>query len=81
MLPFLIKNFAFSPAQITVNKGDTVVWTNNDTAPHTVTGDNGGPDSPTLQNGATYSYTFNTAGTFPYYCSIHPMMKGIVTVQ
>lgn len=76
-----IKNFAYSPASITINKGDTVVWTNQDSAAHTVTGDNGGPNSGNLQTGATYSFKFDTAGTFAYHCAIHPMMKGTVVVQ
>lgn len=75
-----ITNFAFSPSTITVHKGDTVVWTNNDSAPHTVTGDNGGPASGTLSQGSGYSYTFNTVGTFPYHCTIHPNMHGTVVV-
>lgn len=75
-----ISNFAFSPANITVAKGTTVTWTNNDGVTHTVTGDSGGPNSPFLSKGATYSYTFNTAGTFPYHCTPHPSMKGTVTV-
>jgi plastocyanin len=76
-----IQNFAFAPAAITVKAGTTVTWTNNDTAPHTVTGDTSGPGSPQIAPGGTYSYTFTTAGTFPYHCSIHPNMRAAVTVQ
>ena len=75
-----IANFAFDPGTITVKNGDTVTWKNNDTAPHTVTGDNGGPASPRLLPGAQYSYTFNTAGTFAYHCAIHPNMRATVIV-
>ncbi|EWM11302.1 plastocyanin/azurin family copper-binding protein [Kutzneria sp. 744] len=60
-----IKNYAFSPASITVSVGDTVTWTNEDTAPHTVTV-SAGPvtfASPTLQQGQTFSYTFAKAGS------------------
>lgn len=75
-----IKNFAFSPASITVKKGDTIVWINNDTMGHTVTGNNGGPASPTITINGAYSFTFNDVGTFPYHCAIHPSMTGTVTV-
>jgi len=76
-----ISNFKFLPAALTVSKGTTVTWTNNDTAPHTVTGNNGGPASQTLTPGQTYRYTFNTTGTFNYHCSIHPMMTATVVVK
>jgi plastocyanin len=75
-----ITNFAFSPATLTVHKGTTVTWTNNDSAPHMVTGDNGGPSSSPLSKGKSYSYTFNAVGSFPYHCSIHPYMKATVQV-
>jgi len=75
-----IVNFSFNPATITVNKGDTVVWTNNDSVNHQIAGD-GGLGGPVMNKGQTYSFTFNTAGTFNYHCAIHPSMKGIVVVQ
>lgn len=76
-----IENFAFSPAAITVKKGTTVTWTNNDSTSHTVTGDQtGGPDSELLGQGKSYSFTFNTVGTFAYHCAPHPQMTGKVTV-
>lgn len=77
-----ITNFSFSPANITVKKGATVVWTNKDSAAHTVTemDDQSGPDSTNLANGKSYSFTYNTVGTFKYHCSIHPDMTGTVTV-
>ncbi len=77
----VISNFQFQPASLTVNKGDTVIWTNEDSMGHTVTGDNGGPNSPTLQKGQIYNYTFNKAGTFNYHCSIHPNMKATIIVK
>lgn len=82
-----IKNTAFSPASITVSKGTTVTWTNNDNYLHNVTSGapgatNGLFSSANLNYGQTFSYTFNTAGTFPYFCSIHSdIMKGQVIVQ
>lgn len=76
-----IKDFMYSPETITVKKGTTVTWTNQDSAPHTVTADNGnGPDSGTLENGKSYSFTFNSVGTFSYHCTFHSDMKGTVTV-
>lgn len=72
-------SFRFSPSSITVGAGDTVSWTNNGSEPHDVTGS--GLASGTLQSGQGYSHTFASAGTFSYVCSIHPFMKGSVTVQ
>ena len=75
-----IKGFAFNPAAIVVPAGTTITWTNEDSARHTVTLDNGAVTSDALSTGATYSQTFTSAGTFAYHCSIHPSMKGSVTV-
>lgn len=77
-----IQNFAFSPAAITVKKGTTVTWTNEDTAGHTVTETDSlkGPASSTIEQGKSYSFTFDTAGTYHYKCTIHPYMTGTVTV-
>lgn len=77
-----IANFAFSPADITVKKGTTVTWTNKDSTAHTVTETDGkaGPASGDLSQGKSYSFTYNTVGTFAYHCSIHPDMTGTVTV-
>jgi plastocyanin len=74
-----IKNFSFNPAATTIKVGDTVTWTNNDSTTHTVTGSqfNSGPLDP----GKTFSFTFATAGTFDYACTIHPNMKGQIVVQ
>lgn len=77
-----INNFAFSPGSVTVGIGDTVTWTNNQAGvPHTVTSDTAGVmDSGTLASGATYAKTFDAAGTFTYFCAIHPTMTGTVIV-
>jgi plastocyanin len=77
-----IQDFAFSPSAITVKKGATVTWTNKDSAAHTVTETDSqdGPKSGDLESGKSYSFTFNTVGTFHYHCSIHPSMTGTVTV-
>ncbi len=75
-----IKDFAFHPASVTVNVGDTITWTNQDTAPHTATANDGSFDTGNLNKGQSGSHTFTKAGTFAYICSIHPNMKGTVTV-
>lgn len=77
-----IANMAFNPADITVKKGTKVTWTNNDNIAHTVTeSDNkGGPSSPEMAPGSSYSFTYDQIGTFSYHCSIHPDMTGTVTV-
>ena len=76
-------SYQFTPATTTIAVGDTVTWTNHDTAPHNVVVTDG-PEkftSPTLQTGGTYSHTFTQAGTYSYYCSIHPDMKATLTVE
>jgi plastocyanin len=77
-----IDNFAFSPADITVKAGTTVTWTNKDSVTHTVTENDGktGPNSGDLASGKSYSFTYASAGTFKYHCSIHAEMLGTVTV-
>jgi len=73
----------FREASVTVNVGDTVVWTNVGNRPHDVTSIGSGPlNSPRrMMNGATYSYTADTPGTYPYECTIHPGMDGTLIVQ
>ncbi len=75
-----VKGMAFSPSSLTVKKGTKVTWKNNDSIAHTVTGDNGGPNSNTLSAGDSYSFTFNTVGSFPYHCNFHPSLTGTVKV-
>ena len=76
-----IKDFAFSPAKINVKVGTKVTWTNQDSTPHTVTADSGsGPDSGTMNQGQTYSFTYDTVGSFPYHCNFHSNMTGTVEV-
>jgi plastocyanin len=77
-----IQNFAFSPASLTIPAGTTVVWTNKDTAPHTVTVRSGPVtfSSPNLQQGDSFTYTFTQSGTYQYYCAVHPNMTASVTV-
>jgi plastocyanin len=75
-----IANFAFTPATVSVTAGSTVTWTNADSAAHTVTFD-GGPDCGQLATSSSVTATFAKAGTYSYHCTIHPTMKGTVTVQ
>lgn len=76
-----IVDFAFDPGSVTVDAGATVTWTNQGPSPHTVTADDGSFDSGTLDAGGTFSFTFNTAGTVSYHCTIHPNMVGSVVVN
>jgi len=73
-----ISNFAFTPASVTVSAGDTVRWTNQDSTTHTVKGSSF--ESGQLAQGDTYEFTFTEPGVYDYACSIHPSMKGTVTV-
>ena len=77
-----IKNFAFNPITLTIKKGDSVKWTNMDSAKHTVTSDSENElDSELLANGEIYSHTFNEVGTYNYHCAPHPIMKAKIIVQ
>lgn len=75
-----IQNIAFNPASITVNAGDTVTWTNNDSVDHTVTSDTSGIFNMASAPGSTVRFTFTTPGTFAYHCNIHSTMHGTVVV-
>jgi plastocyanin len=82
---------AYEPNPIEAAVGDTVIWTNDDSTPHTVTSGAGGqPDgnfdsspslSPLLAPGQAFEHTFEQAGEFPYYCALHPNMAGTVSVS
>ena len=78
-----IDNFSFGPAALTVPIGTTVTWVNRDDIPHTVvsTDDPKTFKSKVLDTDEKFSFTFSKAGTYPYFCSIHPKMTGKVTVQ
>lgn len=75
-----IKDFAFTPSEVTVSKGTVVTWFNADSAKHTVAFDNL-PIELTLNAGESQMTTFSEAGEFSYHCSIHPSMKGKVIVK
>jgi len=80
-------NSCFLPASITINAGDTVEWSNEDTAAHTVTsgspadGPDGVFDSSLVMAGANFAFTFNDKGSYNYFCMVHPWMTGSVTVN
>jgi plastocyanin len=78
-----IDNFSFGPVTVTVPVGATVTWTNRDDIPHTVvsTDDSKTFKSKVLDTDEKFSFTFSKAGTYPYFCSIHPKMTGKVIVQ
>jgi plastocyanin len=77
-----MEGIKFNPGKITVAKGDTVTWTNNDSVGHDVTGDDfKSGDAGGMQNGDTFEFTFDKAGTFDYVCTVHPGMQGTVTVE
>jgi alcohol dehydrogenase (cytochrome c) len=76
-----IVDFAFGLATIEVPPGTTVTWTNQGPTAHTATSDNGVWDSGLLQKGQSFSYTFNTPGTYDYFCVPHPFMRGRVIVS
>ena len=76
-----IDNFTFNPQQITVKAGTTVVWTNGDDIPHTVTSKTMAFRSKALDTDDKFSFTFATAGTFSYFCSLHPHMTGSIVVE
>ncbi len=80
-------NECYIPASVTINVGDTVEWINSDTAAHTVTsgspadGPTGVFDSSLVLGGATYAFTFDEAGSYDYFCMVHPWMIGDVQVN
>jgi plastocyanin len=76
-----IDNFNFGVASIEVAVGTTVTWTNRDDVPHTVVSSKRVFKSPALDTDETFSYTFKEAGTFEYYCSMHPRMTGTIVVK
>jgi plastocyanin len=81
-VPVSIANFSFQPPSVTINQGDSVVWTQKDSTQHTSTSDTSLWDSGLLSLNRTFTSTFANAGTFPYHCTPHAsFMKGTVVVQ
>lgn len=76
-----IDNFAYTPQQVTVKAGTTVVWTNGDDIPHTVTSSDNKFRSKALDTDDKFSFTFTTPGTYKYFCALHPHMTGSIVVE
>ena len=76
-----VDNFTFAPDTLTIPVNSTVTWINKDDIPHVIASSDGVFKSRALDTDQQYTYTFTKAGTYPYYCSIHPKMVGKVVVQ
>jgi plastocyanin len=75
-----IDNFSFGPPTVTIPVGATVTWTNSDDIPHTAVSTDDVFKSKVMDTDETFPYTFTKAGTYPYYCTIHPKMTGTIVV-
>jgi len=71
----------FVPQRVEVRSGDTVVWRNKDPFPHTATGEHGGPDSPVMAAGGNWTYKATKRGRYPYVCTLHRTMTGLLVVR
>jgi plastocyanin len=80
-LEIQVDNFTFGPATLTVPVNSVVTWVNKDDLPHVIASNDGVFKSKALDTDDKYSYTFSKAGTYPYFCSIHPKMVGKIVVQ
>lgn len=76
-----VDNFSFTPETLTVPRDSTVTWVNKDDVPHVIASNDGLFKSKGLDTDDKYSYTFTKAGTYSYYCSIHPKMVGKIVVR
>jgi len=76
----IIEGVAYQPAVLVVKRGDTIVWVNKDPFPHTVTAP-GAFDSHDIAAGASWKYVARKTGDYAYICSLHPNMKGTLTIQ
>ena len=80
-------NECFIPYSISINAGDSIIWSNDDTAAHTATGgsitsgESGTFNSGLISSSATFEYTFDDVGSFEYFCIVHPWMSGAITVN
>ena len=75
----VIQNFAFNPSVLTIAKGTTVIWTNQDSDPHVITSNTF--NSGNLNRGDSFEFKFDTEGSFDYFCGIHPEMTGKIIVN
>jgi plastocyanin len=76
-----IDNFTFAPQSVTIKAGTTITWINEDDIPHTVAATAKAFKSKVLDTDDKFSFTFTTAGTFEYFCSLHPHMTGTIVVE
>ena len=76
-----IEGMQFNPPQLTVHRGERIVWVNKDLFPHTVTADDKAFDSGSIGASASWTFTPAKAGDYAYSCSFHPTMKGMIKVQ
>jgi plastocyanin len=78
-----ISNYSFHPGTLTVKKDSTAVWVNKDDDVHTIKSTDGPEvfNSPALDSGSQFSFTFHHAGTYHYICSVHPYMHGVIVVR
>lgn len=76
-----IENFRFLPDTLTVAVGDTIVWTNHDFVPHTATAEDRSWDTGSIAADSSGTVVVQRAGTYPYLCVFHPVMKGVVRVR
>ena len=78
-----ISNYSFHPGTLTVRKGSTVIWLNKDDDVHTIKSTDGPEafNSPALDTGSRFGFTFHRAGTYRYTCSVHPYMHGVIVVR
>lgn len=76
-----VDNFTFGPATLTVPVNSTVTWVNKDDLPHVIASNDGVFKSKALDTDDKFSYKFTKAGTYAYFCSIHPKMVGTIVVK
>lgn len=72
---------AFGPPEVTVEAGTTIVWRNDDPFPHNVSSESGGFESDDLPAGGQFRFETRARGTFPYECTLHPRMRGVIHVR
>lgn len=76
-----IENLQFSPAELSVHRGDRIVWLNKDLFPHTATANNNAFDSQAIAAGSSWTYLADKAGVYSYSCAFHPGMHGTLKVR
>jgi plastocyanin len=77
----VIENMQFNPAELQVHRGEKIVWVNKDLFPHTATAASHAFDSGSIAADSSWTYAAGKAGEYPYGCTFHPTMKGIIKVQ